>query len=63
MTLPPFPFRLGTTSARQQPQPEVHIRGDARADFEAVGRVVYACQTAGITRIGFITEPPAAGAR
>jgi biopolymer transport protein ExbD len=41
----------------------VHIRGDARADFEAVGRVVYACQTAGITRIGFITEPPAAGAR
>ena len=50
-------------AARQQPQPEVHIRGDARADFEAVGRVVYACQTAGITRIGFITEPPAAGAR
>ena len=50
-------------AARQQPQPEVHIRGDARADFEAVGRVVYACETAGITRIGFITEPPAAGAR
>ncbi len=45
-------------AARQQPQPEVHIRGDARADFEAVGRAVLAAQQAGITRIGFITEPP-----
>jgi len=46
-------------AARQKPQPEVHIRGDARADYEAVGRVIYASQQAGITRIGFITEPPA----
>ena len=45
--------------AGRSPQPEVHIRGDARADYEAVGRIVYACQQAGITRIGFITEPPA----
>ena len=45
--------------SQQQPQPEVHIRGDARADYEAVGRIVYASQQAGITRIGFITEPPA----
>jgi biopolymer transport protein ExbD len=43
--------------ARQTPQPEVHIRGDARSDFEAVARVLYACQQAGITRIGFVTEP------
>ncbi len=49
--------------AHLKPQPEVHVRGDARADFEAVGRVVYACQQAGITRIGFITEPPAATLR
>src|SRR5450759_47125 len=38
-------------------KPEVHIRGDARADYEAVARVLYACQQAGITRIGFVTEP------
>ena len=44
--------------AAQEPQPEVHIRGDARADYEAVGRVVYAAQQMGIARIGFITEPP-----
>ncbi|MBK6595362.1 MAG: biopolymer transporter ExbD [Burkholderiales bacterium] len=44
--------------ARQQPQPEVHIRADARSDYAAVARVVYACQVAGIARIGFLTEPP-----
>jgi biopolymer transport protein ExbD len=42
-----------------QPQPEVHIRGDARADYESIGRIVYAAQQVGIARIGFITEPPA----
>jgi biopolymer transport protein ExbD len=42
--------------ARQSAQPQVHIRGDARADYEAVARVLYACQQAGITRIGFVTE-------
>jgi biopolymer transport protein ExbD len=43
------------------PQPEVHIRGDARANYDAVGRIVYACQRAGIAKISFITEPPARG--
>ena len=43
------------------PQPEVHIRGDMDARYEAVGRVVFACQRAGIVKIGFITEPPARG--
>jgi biopolymer transport protein ExbD len=45
----------------QQPQPEVHIRGDLRADFESVGRIVYACQRAGIAKVGFITEPAPRG--
>ncbi|MEK8027853.1 MAG: hypothetical protein RLY78_485 [Pseudomonadota bacterium] len=41
------------------PQPEVHIRGDEAAAYEGVGRVVVACQRAGIAKVGFITEPPA----
>ena len=41
------------------PQPEVQIRGDGQSDFEAVGRVMYAVQRAGITKVGFITEPNA----
>ena len=46
-------------AAARQPQPEVHIRGDARADFDAVARVLQAAQAAGISRVGFVTEPPA----
>ena len=41
------------------PQPEVQIRGDGRANYDSVGRVIYACQRAGIAKVGFITEPPA----
>ena len=40
-----------------KPQPEVQIRGDGKSDFESVGRVLYAVQRAGITKVGFITEP------
>ena len=43
--------------AVMKPQPEVQIRGDAKSDFESVGRVMYAVQRAGITKVGFITEP------
>jgi biopolymer transport protein ExbD len=43
------------------PQPEVQIRGDARAQYEGVGRIIYACQRAGIAKVGFITEPPVKG--
>jgi biopolymer transport protein ExbD len=42
----------------KEPQPEVHIRGDEEARYESVGRLVVACQRAGIQKVGFITEPP-----
>jgi len=45
--------------AVKEPQPEVHIRGDNEVRYESVGRVVVACQRAGIFKVGFITEPPA----
>jgi biopolymer transport protein ExbD len=37
--------------------PEVHIRGDRNVRFEAVGRVIFAAQQAGILKVGFLTEP------
>jgi biopolymer transport protein ExbD len=43
------------------PQPEVHIRGDEKSRYESVGRVVFACQRAGILKISFVTEPPPKG--
>ena len=60
-------LRIPTTSALVErlkkvavltPQPEVQIRGDGRSNYEGVGRVVYACQRAGIAKVSFITEPP-----
>ena len=52
--------RLKVESVKE-PQPEVHIRGDHEVRYESVGRVVVACQRAGIFKVGFITEPPATG--
>ncbi len=52
--------RLKVESVKE-PQPEVHIRGDLEVRYEAVGRVVVACQRAGIYKVGFITEPPPGG--
>ncbi|MCC7325248.1 MAG: biopolymer transporter ExbD [Burkholderiales bacterium] len=43
------------------PQPEVQIRGDGAADYDSVGRIIYALQRAGIAKVGFITEPPLRG--
>ena len=43
------------------PQPEVQIRGDGRAQYAGVGRIIYAVQRAGIAKVGFITEPPPRG--
>ncbi len=40
------------------PQPEVHIRGDRNTRYESIGRVVFACQQAGILKLSFVTEPP-----
>ncbi len=48
-------------AAPQQPQPEVHIRGDLLTEYYHVGRVVEAAQRAGILKIGFITKAPPQG--
>jgi len=43
------------------PQPEVQIRGDMTSRYEGVGKILYACQRAGIVKVAFITEPPPLG--
>jgi biopolymer transport protein ExbD len=52
-----FAGALKTSIAKGQQPPEVHIRGDSNARFEAIGKVILACQEAGILKVGFITEP------
>ncbi len=44
-----------------KPQPEVQVRGDLNARYEGVGKVLLACQRAGIVKVSFITEPPPLG--
>jgi biopolymer transport protein ExbD len=43
--------------AREDPQPEVHIRGDAAVRYQYVGQVLVATQQIGIRKVAFITTP------
>ena len=44
-------------AAKRDPQPEIHIRAERTAQYERVARVMSAAARAGLTRIGFVTEP------
>ncbi|PKO42611.1 MAG: biopolymer transporter ExbD [Betaproteobacteria bacterium HGW-Betaproteobacteria-3] len=44
-------------AAAQNPQPELHIRGDKAVRYERVAQAMAAAQQAGVRKIGFITEP------
>ena len=48
--------RLRTT-ARIEPQPEIHIRGDSNVRYQFVGQVLVATQQIGIRKVAFITTP------
>ena len=42
---------------RQDPQPEVHIKGDGEVRYQFVGRVLVATQQIGIRKVAFLTTP------
>jgi biopolymer transport protein ExbD len=54
-------LNLVVAEARKNPQPEIHIRADRNARFEAVGRVIYIIQQGGLVKVGFLTEPRSGG--
>ncbi|HEX3429995.1 MAG TPA: biopolymer transporter ExbD [Rhizomicrobium sp.] len=54
---PRFVAALRTAINKGGEPPEVHIRGDRDARFEAIGKVILAVQQAGIQKVAFITEP------
>ena len=56
VTMEELELRL-LTAATQQPQPEVHIRGDKAVAYEHVIKTMAAVQRAGILKLGFVTEP------
>jgi len=44
-------------AAKQEPQPELHLRADRDVRYESVAQVMAAAQHGGLGKIGFITEP------
>lgn len=44
-------------AAQQQPQPEVHLRADKATAYQIIAEVLAASANAGVTRIGFISDP------
>ncbi|QCB45834.1 biopolymer transporter ExbD [Hydrogenophaga sp. PAMC20947] len=47
------------SAAAQTTQPELHIRADKDVRYERVALAMAAAQRAGLSRIGFITQPKA----
>ncbi len=47
-------------AAQQNPQTEVQLRADRSVPYGRVAELIGVVQKAGLTRIGFVTEPPAA---
>ena len=43
--------------AAQNPQPDLHIRGDKNVRYERVAQAMAAAQRAGVRKIGFVTDP------
>ena len=41
--------------------PEAHIRGDVNVPYQCIGGAIYTMQMAGFSKVGFISQPPAAG--
>ena len=44
-------------AAKSQPPPELHIRADRHAEYDSVAKVMSLAASAGLTRIGFVTDP------
>jgi biopolymer transport protein ExbD len=47
-------------AAKRSPPPDLHLRADKATRYERIAAVMAAAQDAGLTKIGFVTEPPAA---
>jgi biopolymer transport protein ExbD len=48
--------RLAAAS-RQRPQPEIHLRADRATRYQAIAEVMADAAAAGMSRIGFVSEP------
>ncbi len=45
------------TEAQKKPQPELHLRAERATPYQKLAEIMSAAQSAGVLRIGFITDP------
>jgi len=60
VTRPDLAARLAR-SAAQNPQPELHLRADRTTQYQIIAEVMAAAARAGLTRIGFVSDPISSG--
>ena len=46
-------------AGKQADQPDIQLRAERSTRYEVIAQVMGAAQQAGLTRIGFVTDPPA----
>lgn len=51
-----LPIRMAT-AAQRNPQPELHLRADKTTSYQRLATIMSAAQSAGIEKLGFVTEP------
>ena len=49
-------------AAAKQPQPELHLRADRETRYQKLAEIMAAARNAGLTKLGFVTDPSPAGA-
>ncbi len=47
------------TAGKKNPQPELQLRADKATRYEVIAKVMADAQSGGLTKMGFVTEPPA----
>ncbi len=47
-------------AGKKNPQPELQLRADKATRYEVIAKVMSDAQAAGLSKLGFVTEPPAA---
>ncbi|WP_137172942.1 biopolymer transporter ExbD [Massilia sp. HP4] len=50
-------FKFLAEQSVKVPQPAVKVRGDQETRYEAIGRVIYTAQRAGVQKVGFVIQP------
>ena len=48
-------------AAGKKPQPELQLRADKSTRYQTIAEVMSAAQSAGLTKLGFVTDPKAGG--